>query len=134
MPRGVMVWATRSDLLRVLQCVEDHHPLCYRLCGAFDSPDVPTWGSASAITALGVAREGRWNSEDCYPLLPQSVPFALRTLRLGLAALSDDGVPRLCAALVRGEAARGCLWGHGQEVVRVVGSRFPEALKKDPRV
>lgn len=83
MSRGVMVWATRSDLLRVLQRVERRAPLCYRLCGAFDSQDVPSWESASEIAALGVAREGKWNSEDCYLVLSQNVPFTLRSVRLG---------------------------------------------------
>jgi hypothetical protein len=74
--RRLMFFATRDDLLLVLGRVEHRTPLTYRLCVS-DTTDIPTWASAAEIPDLGRAREGAWNDQPAYLVMPTASRFAL---------------------------------------------------------
>jgi len=74
--RRLMFFATRDDLLRALKRVEEQVPLTYRLCVS-DTADVPAWGAAATIPDLGPIREGRWNDQPSYLVMPAASPFTL---------------------------------------------------------
>jgi hypothetical protein len=82
MSRGVYVWATRSDLLLMLERIERKTPLHYRPFDAFDSEDIPLWKSARDIENLEIASSGYYVTGKKYLVLPAAARFKLRRGKL----------------------------------------------------
>jgi hypothetical protein len=70
-------FATRQDLLDVLQSVEENSPLYYVRWGHYPSPTAPTYSSAAEVPDLGTPSRPR-RGEDRYFVFPRWVPLIFR--------------------------------------------------------
>jgi hypothetical protein len=73
-------FATRDDLIFVLQMVEEQYALKYIKCGLFDAADRPVYSSFTEIQYLGIAVKGDWNFEDNYLVLFSEATVRVRAV------------------------------------------------------
>ena len=72
--RRIMFFATRDDLLTILNPIERRVPLTYRLRVSGTS-DVTAWDSAAAISNLVPVRVGGQNDQPSYLVMPTASPY-----------------------------------------------------------
>jgi hypothetical protein len=77
MGRSITFFATKQDLLAVLQSVEEGSPMYYVRWGYYPAPTAPTYSSAAEVPDLGTpTRPDR--GEDRYFVFPRWVPLIFR--------------------------------------------------------
>lgn len=77
MPRTIF-FATRDDLLAILDPIERKLGLVYFPYGRFPESSVPQYASAAQIPDLGLSPTGHDGTDLRYLILPSTVPFVLR--------------------------------------------------------
>jgi hypothetical protein len=71
-------FATRDDLIIVLQAVEARYNLKYIECGLFDAADRPVFNSFAEIMNFGIAVNGDSNAEANYLVLRSEATLRVR--------------------------------------------------------
>jgi hypothetical protein len=71
-------FATRDDLIIVLQAVEARYALKYIECGLFDAADRPVFNSFIEMKNFGIAVEGDSNAESNYLVLHSEATLQVR--------------------------------------------------------
>jgi hypothetical protein len=85
MGRSIVFFATRQDLLDLLQPVEEGSPLYYVRWGYYASPTAPTYSRASEVPELGTPTRPE-RGEDRYFVFPRWVPLLFREVNRSTGA------------------------------------------------
>lgn len=78
MARSVYFFATASDLLPILEIVEQKGALHFFLAGLLGQAEPPVFSPARAIPDLAVAKKPDMNHIDRYLILPATTPISVR--------------------------------------------------------
>jgi hypothetical protein len=80
----ILFFATREDILTILEPIEQQLGLVYYPYGRFPESSVPQFGSASQIPNLGLSSTGMDDMDLHYLILPSTIPLVLEKTNMTL--------------------------------------------------
>ncbi|VTS07406.1 hypothetical protein [Tuwongella immobilis] len=106
-----MFFATRGDIITLLEQIERNYSLIYYPFGRFPDPSVPKYASASQIPSLGVSPSGTDDTDPRYLILSPETHLILRKNKYVTDQLfvDHDYNPSAVVILPGGTYGDGCI-------------------------